>query len=88
MIRFDRVSKRYGQTVALEDVDWQVEAGERVVVLGHSGAGKTTLLRLLACEATPTSGTIQVGSFVTGKISAAKRVLLAPLELPLCLPRW
>ena len=76
MIRFDRVCKRYGQTVALEDIDWQVEAGERVVILGHSGAGKTTLLRLLACETTPTSGTLQVGSFVTGKIPSAKRILL------------
>lgn len=76
MIRFDRVSKRYGQTVALEDVDWRVEAGERVVILGHSGAGKTTLLRLLSCETTPTSGVIQVGSFVTSKISSGKRLLL------------
>ena len=73
MIRFDRVCKRYGSNQALDEVTWEVEAGERVVVLGHSGAGKTTLLRLLAMETVPSTGTVQVGSFHSNKLSASKR---------------
>jgi cell division transport system ATP-binding protein len=76
VIRFTRVCKRYGSTAALEDIDWEVEAGERVVVLGHSGAGKTTLLRLLSMETPPTSGSVQVGSYLSGKLSGSKKRLL------------
>jgi cell division transport system ATP-binding protein len=76
VIRFTRVCKRYGSTAALEDIDWEVEAGERVAVLGHSGAGKTTLLRLLSMEIPPTSGNVQVGSYLSGKLSGSKRRLL------------
>jgi cell division transport system ATP-binding protein len=76
VIRFTGVSKRYGSTAALEDIDWEVEAGERVVVLGHSGAGKTTLLRLLSMEIPPTAGAVQVGSYLSGKLSRSKRILL------------
>lgn len=76
MIRFQRVTKRYGQTVALDDVDWEVAAGERVVVLGESGAGKTTLLRLASMEIFPSSGVVSVGSYVSGEMTARKMALL------------
>ena len=76
MIHFQRVTKRYGNTVALEDVDWEVAAGERVVVLGASGAGKTTLLRLASMEIAPSSGAVLVGSYASGAMSGAKRALV------------
>jgi cell division transport system ATP-binding protein len=76
LIRFQRVTKRYGATVALEDVDWEVAAGERVVVLGASGAGKTTLLRLASMEIAPSSGVVRVGSFVSGEMNARRMALL------------
>jgi cell division transport system ATP-binding protein len=76
LIRFQRVTKRYGDTVALEDIDWEVQAGERVVLLGASGAGKTTLLRLASMEIAPSSGAVIVGSYASGSLNGAKRALM------------
>lgn len=48
IIDFARVSKRYGKhNRALNDVSFQVEAGEMLFLTGHSGAGKTTILKLI-----------------------------------------
>ena len=47
-------------TRVLDDVSWEVRAGERWVVLGPNGAGKTTLLRIAALYQHPTSGTVDV----------------------------
>src|SRR5688500_12506037 len=51
---------------ALRDIDLQVDAGERLGVIGHNGAGKSTLLKLLAGIYPPTSGVRRV----TGRISS------------------
>lgn len=58
MIYFDKVTKRYGDTVALEEVTLSIAPKEFVSVVGHSGAGKTTLLKLLLVEEKPTDGTV------------------------------
>lgn len=58
MIYFDRVTKRYGNTKALEDVTLSVAPKEFVSIVGHSGAGKTTLLKLLLAEERPSEGSI------------------------------
>jgi iron complex transport system ATP-binding protein len=47
-------------TRILDDVSWEIRAGERWVVLGPNGAGKTTLLRIAALYQHPTSGTVEV----------------------------
>ncbi len=47
-------------TRVLDDVSWEIRAGERWVVLGPNGAGKTTLLRIAALYQHPTSGTVDV----------------------------
>ena len=76
MIRLTHVSQRYGSQVALDDVNFEVNAGDFCVVLGPSGAGKTSLLRLLTMEALPTSGQVQVGSFVSGRLGRGQRAEL------------
>lgn len=48
------------QKWALQDIHLEIQAGERVAILGHNGAGKTTLLRLIADTLVPCSGEIQV----------------------------
>ncbi len=59
MIYFDKVSKIYpDDSIALDDVNFSVEPGEFLSVVGHSGAGKTTLLKLLLAEESPTSGAV------------------------------
>ena len=49
MIDFEHVSKEYkkGGPLALEDINFHVDEGEFVFLLGHSGAGKSTLLKLI-----------------------------------------
>ena len=47
-------------TRILDDVTWEIRAGERWVVLGPNGAGKTTLLRIAALYQHPTRGTVDV----------------------------
>ncbi|WP_249977742.1 ABC transporter ATP-binding protein [Vreelandella olivaria] len=56
------VSKRYGNTMALDDITLDIEPGEFVSLLGPSGSGKTTLLGALGGFVTPTSGAVWVGS--------------------------
>jgi putative spermidine/putrescine transport system ATP-binding protein len=53
--------KRYGDVVALADVDLVVRAGEFFTLLGPSGSGKTTLLRLIAGFERPDGGQIELG---------------------------
>jgi cell division transport system ATP-binding protein len=76
MIRMTRVAKRYGAQEALADLDWEVGEGEFCVVHAPSGGGKTTLLRLLTMEILPTEGQVQVGSFVSGRVSKGQRTQL------------
>jgi multiple sugar transport system ATP-binding protein len=57
-VEYDSIEKRYGDTIAVEDIDIAVEDGEFAVLLGPSGCGKTTTLRCLAGLTEPTSGEI------------------------------
>lgn len=63
-IEFKNVSKKYFQgkitITALDKVNFSIDEGELVVILGPSGAGKTTLLNILGGIDTATSGTINV----------------------------
>lgn len=63
MIVFDQVTKRFGSTIALDQVSFVIEPGEFVFVVGPSGAGKSTLGRLLIREIVPSSGNIKIGDF-------------------------
>ena len=60
LLRITHLSKSFGSTVALEDVNLDVDQGEIVCVLGPSGCGKTTLLRLIAGLETAARGHISL----------------------------
>jgi putative spermidine/putrescine transport system ATP-binding protein len=60
-LEINRVSKRYGDLKAADDVTLEVADGEFLVLLGPSGCGKTTTLRIIAGFIEPTAGTIRLG---------------------------
>ena len=62
-IHIKGISKRFGDFVAVDNVELIIRQGELFSILGGSGCGKTTLLRMLAGFETPTSGTIDIDGF-------------------------
>ncbi len=60
-IKFQNVTKKFGDSAVVDDLSLEIEDGEFVVLLGPSGCGKTTTMRMLAGLETVTSGDIYVG---------------------------
>jgi len=60
LARLEHVQVVRGDAVLLRDVSWQVNPGERWVVLGANGAGKTTLLQVAAGSIRPSSGRVEL----------------------------
>jgi cell division transport system ATP-binding protein len=73
MIDFKNVSLKYGKSLALEHVSFQIPAKSYVVIEGPSGAGKSSLLRLLASFEVPTKGEVTVTGKAMSKLSRAAR---------------
>ncbi len=71
------MTKRYGDTVAVDSLSFQVEAGEFFSLLGPSGCGKTTTLRLLAGFEAPDSGSI----LINGEAVNQRRPYQRPLAM-------
>ena len=66
-VELDGVTKRYGDTAAVDDVSLRVREGEFFTLVGPSGCGKTTTLRLIAGFEEPTAGTVRFsGESVAG----------------------
>ena len=59
-VEFNGISKHFGSSVAVENLDLKIEQGEFFSLLGPSGCGKSTTLRMLAGFVKPTTGHIQV----------------------------
>ena len=72
-ITFDRITKAFDETVAVDDVSLRVDDGEFLVLLGPSGCGKSTLLRVLAGLETPTAGAVLIGDEDVTDIDARHR---------------
>ena len=73
MIEFRNVTKEYpGGTLALDEVDFTIDKGEFVFILGHSGAGKSTLLKLMLKEEEPTDGDITIADYNLSRIRRRK----------------
>ncbi|HON42207.1 MAG TPA: ATP-binding cassette domain-containing protein, partial [Bacillota bacterium] len=61
MITAQGLTKRYGDVLAVDNVDLQVNAGEIFGFLGPNGAGKTTAINMLIGITSPTSGAVRLG---------------------------
>jgi osmoprotectant transport system ATP-binding protein len=90
MLRAENVTKRYGATVALDDVSLAVERGSCLALIGESGSGKTTLLRCFNRLVDPDGGRIVVeGTAVADldPIALRRRMGYVPQDGGL-LPHW
>ncbi len=85
MIEVEHLSKVYGSTTAIQDVDFSVQKGEILGFLGPNGAGKTTTMRILAGYIPATTGTVRVAGFDVHEQSLAvrKRIGYLPENPPL-----
>ena len=75
LVKFEGVTKKFGNVTALEKNSFEVAKGEFVFITGPSGSGKTTILKLILGEIIPSAGVIHVDGVNVG--------LLKPNDLPL-----
>lgn len=74
VIAVSGLTKHYGSTVAVDNISFEVEAGEIFGFLGPNGAGKSTTIRMLTGLTSPTAGTAQVlGHDIESDITPAKK---------------
>jgi ATP-binding cassette subfamily F protein uup len=78
VIEADRVSKRFGDRMILQDFSIRIQRGDRIGVVGPNGAGKTTLLKLLTGELEPDSGTVTRAKTLNGISIDQQRRLMDP----------
>lgn len=72
-VSLNHIKKAYGDVVIMEDMDFTVNSGERLVLLGPSGCGKSTILRILAGFEEVTCGEIKFDSKVMNDIEPGDR---------------
>jgi putative S-methylcysteine transport system ATP-binding protein len=77
MIRLEGLTKRFGNNTVLDGIDLQIEAGERIVVIGPSGTGKSTLLRCINFLDRPDAGIITIGDLTVDAARATRKDILA-----------
>ena len=73
MIRVTDLTKRFGQTLAVDGISFAVARGEVVGFLGPNGAGKTTTIRVLTCYHPATSGHVEVAGHDVARASLLAR---------------
>ena len=85
MIQVENLTKRYGATIGVTNLDFRVEKGEILGFLGPNGAGKTTTMKMLTCYLPPTAGTAKVCGFdiLDQSMEVRKRIGYLPERNPL-----
>jgi osmoprotectant transport system ATP-binding protein len=68
MITFEKVTRRYGDRAAVDNLDLQIQAGEIVILVGPSGCGKTTTLRMINRLVEPSAGRILIDDVDTASL--------------------
>ena len=76
-LRVERLTKRFGEVAAVDDVSIEIAKGEIFALLGSSGCGKSTLLRMLAGFETPSAG----GIYLEGREISALRPYERPINM-------
>jgi ABC-2 type transport system ATP-binding protein len=85
VIEVQGLTKRYGKTTAVEDLNFSVRKGEILGFLGPNGAGKTTTMRIITCYLPPTLGKVSVAGYdvMEEPLEVKKRVGYLPETPPL-----
>jgi len=85
VIEVQGLTKRYGRTTAVDDLNFSVRRGEILGFLGPNGAGKTTTMRVLTCYLPPTLGKVTVAGYdvMEQPLEVKKRVGYLPETPPL-----
>jgi len=85
MIKVRNLTKRYGATVAVNNISFDAEASEILGLLGPNGAGKTTTMRILTCYMPADEGTATVAGFDIHEqsVEVRKRIGYLPEDSPL-----
>lgn len=73
LVSFRGVVKRFGDFVAVEGMDLEIDAGEFIAIMGPSGCGKTTTLRMLAGLDQPSEGTIHIDGELMNNVRPHER---------------
>jgi phospholipid/cholesterol/gamma-HCH transport system ATP-binding protein len=71
------LTKKYGHTTVLHDINFEVKPGEIFVIMGPSGSGKSVLLKQIAGLETPTSGEVRIGEYDAADPDTRDKVRLA-----------
>ena len=71
-LRLENVTKRYGQTVAVDDVSFTAEPGRLFGLLGPNGAGKSSTIRMVTYITTPDQGAVTLGGAPVGPATQAR----------------
>ncbi len=79
-ISIQKLTKRYGPVLAVDDLSFDVEPGQVTGFLGPNGSGKTTTLRILLGLATPTAGTATIGGLAYHQLPDPMRQVGAALD--------
>ena len=73
LLKINNVSKNFGDTIAVKDVNYEIFSGDFVAILGPSGCGKTTLLKMIGGFIEPSSGSIEIENLDITNIGPEKR---------------
>ena len=60
MIELRNITKKFGETKAIDDISFKIERGEIVGFLGQNGAGKTTTMKIITGILEPTEGEVLI----------------------------
>lgn len=71
MIDAEELTRRYGETLAVDSVSFSIGGGEIVGLLGHNGAGKTTIMKMLTGYLEPSAGRVSVDGYDVGEAPEA-----------------
>lgn len=77
LLRIEKLSKKYGSKLALDDVNLSIEKGHIIGLLGPNGSGKTTLIKMLNGLLTPSDGSILVNGNTIG-VESKKAISYLP----------